>query len=60
MELNRTQMNPKDIGKTEILKVFDLNEGLVGKEVVVRGRIHTTRATGKKCFLVIRDRLSTV
>jgi len=33
---------------------------LNGQEVLVRGRLHTSRATGKMCFIVLREQFATV
>lgn len=41
-------------------EIYDLNESMAGQEVLVRGRIHTSRGTGKLCFVVLRFGSSTV
>lgn len=41
-------------------KVKDLTLEAVGKRVLVRARLHTTRGTGKQCFMILRDRQYTV
>ena len=41
-------------------KVEDLNPALDGKEVIVRARVHNSRAKGKVCFIVLREQTSTV
>lgn len=41
------------------VKVTNLNES-IGKDIWVRGRIHTSRCKGKQCFLVLRQQSSTV
>ncbi|CAH3190956.1 unnamed protein product, partial [Porites evermanni] len=41
-------------------KVKDLTSEAVGKRVLVRARLHTTRGTGKQCFMILRDRQYTV
>jgi nondiscriminating aspartyl-tRNA synthetase len=46
-----------DVVFTEIGK---LTSSLNGQEVWVRGRLHTSRVKGKTCFIVIRQRISTV
>ena len=38
----------------------DLDASLNGQEVLVRGRLHTSRATGKMCFIVVREQFATV
>jgi len=40
---------------------YELDESFNGKEVLLRGRLHGSRATGKKMvFLVIREQFATV
>lgn len=41
-------------------KVDTLNPSLVGRTVLVRARVHTTRGKGKSAFLVLRQRTATV
>lgn len=41
-------------------KISELSKDLVGKEVLVRARIHTTRNKGRLAFFVLRQRYSTV
>ncbi|XP_020616367.1 aspartate--tRNA ligase, cytoplasmic-like [Orbicella faveolata] len=41
-------------------KVKELTAESVGKRVLVRARLHTTRGTGKQCFMILRDRQYTV
>ncbi|CAG9855862.1 unnamed protein product [Phyllotreta striolata] len=40
--------------------VLDLNKTLSGQTVWVRARLHTSRARGKQCFIVLRQREYTV
>jgi len=40
--------------------VKDLNKSLTGQSVWVRARLHTSRARGKQCFIVVRQREFTV
>jgi aspartyl-tRNA synthetase len=42
------------------LRLKELTKDLVGQKVLVRGRVHNTRGTGKQCFIVIRQRWHTV
>lgn len=37
-----------------------LSEKLAGQNVTVRGRLHTSRAKGKQCFMVLRQAQYTV
>lgn len=38
----------------------NLDETLAGQEVLVRGRLHASRGTGKMCFIVVREQFATV
>lgn len=40
--------------------VKNVNEDLVDKEVLVRARIHTVRAKGNSCFIVLREGFCTL
>lgn len=40
--------------------VKNLEEAQNGQEVLVRGRLHAVRATGKMCFIVVREQFATV
>ena len=44
----------------KILDVKEVDEKLAGQSIVVRGRLHNSRAKGKLCFVVIRQQFSTV
>lgn len=46
--------------KRLLIYVKDLNKKLTGQTVWVRGRLHTSRAKGKQCFIVLRQREFTV
>ncbi|XP_031564101.1 aspartate--tRNA ligase, cytoplasmic-like [Actinia tenebrosa] len=41
-------------------KVQNLTADLSGQKVLVRARLHTSRGTGKQCFITLRDRQYTV
>jgi aspartyl-tRNA synthetase len=41
-------------------KVGDLNASLADTTVLIRGRVHSSRAKGNLCFLVIRQRMHSV
>ncbi|XP_062519413.1 aspartate--tRNA ligase, cytoplasmic-like [Corticium candelabrum] len=41
-------------------RIGDLTEDLVGSRVLVRARVHTTRATAKQCFILLRQQHFTV
>lgn len=40
--------------------IKDLNKSLSGETVWVRARLHTQRARGKQCFIVLRQKEFTV
>jgi hypothetical protein len=61
LELNRSQSDPSKRYDRKFTKVHELDESLAGQEVLVRGRLHGSRATGKKMvFLVVREQFATV
>jgi aspartyl/asparaginyl-tRNA synthetase len=61
LELNRSQSNPDDRYKKVYHAVKDIDESLIGHEVLVRGRLHTSRAQGKKIvFIVLREQFATI
>lgn len=53
------QSNTKDVKRSFTL-VRELNTFLAGSTVWVRARLHTVRARGKQCFIVLRQREFTV
>jgi hypothetical protein len=60
-ELNRSQSNPEVRYAKKFTEVHELNESHVGQDVIIRGRLHSSRAAGKKLvFIVIRERFATV
>lgn len=59
-ELNRSQGDPELRFTKKILDVKEVDEKLAGQSIVVRGRLHNSRAKGKLCFIVIRQQFSTV
>lgn len=59
--MNRSQSNPDTRYAKKFTEVHELNETHVGQEVIIRGRLHSSRAAGKKLvFIVIRERFATV
>lgn len=55
------QSSALDKGKDyNFVQLKDLNESLDGKEVWVRGRLHTSRVKGKTCFIVLRQQIYTL
>jgi hypothetical protein len=61
LELNRSQSDPELRYAKKFTEVHQIDESLVGQEVIVRGRLASSRPAGKKLvFIVIRERFSTV
>ena len=61
LELNRSQSDPELRYAKKFTEIHDIDEKLVGQDIIVRGRLHGSRSAGKKLvFIVIRDRFSTV
>lgn len=46
--------------KRSFTRVQELNKNVSGKTVWVRARLHTVRARGKQCFIVLRQQQYTV
>jgi len=44
----------------KLVPVGDLTSAMADEKVWIRGRLHTSRGTGKQCFIVIRHQQSTV
>ena len=61
LELNRSQSDPELRYARKYTEVHELEEAHAGQEVLIRGRLHSSRAAGKKLvFIVIRERFATV
>ena len=60
LELNRSQSDPELRYARTFHAVKDIDESLAGQEVLVRGRLHASRGTGKMCFIVLREQFSTI
>ena len=43
-----------------LISLNEISADKVGKEVWIRGRLHTSRAKGKQCFFVLRQRQLTI
>lgn len=43
-----------------LMHVCEINPTLNGETVWIRGRLHTSRGTGKQCFIVVRDQQATI
>ena len=59
-ELNRSQCDPELRFTKKIINICDVDESLKGQEIIVRGRLHNSRAKGKLCFIVFRQQFSTI
>ena len=59
-ELMRSQGDPEVRFKKQFTKVASCTAALEGKEVIIRARIHNSRAKGKGCFVVLRQQTSTI
>jgi len=55
-EMNQSKSKPD----TRLTHIGDLGVKLDEKTVTIRGRLHTSRAKGKQCFMVIRQQQVTV
>ncbi|CAF2106078.1 unnamed protein product, partial [Rotaria magnacalcarata] len=44
----------------QLISVRDIDEKIAKKTIWVRGRLHTSRDTGKRCFLIIRHESATI
>lgn len=54
--MNRSQGDPEKRYERKYTAVKELNEALNGAEILVRGRLHQSRAAGGKlCFIVLRE-----
>jgi lysyl-tRNA synthetase class II len=42
------------------VRIADFTPSMDGQTVLLRARVHTTRAKGKQCFMVLRQQSSTV
>lgn len=61
VELNRSQGDPELRFKKVFTDIKDIDESMVDKEIIVRGRLHNSREQGKTlAFLVLRQQYSTV
>lgn len=50
----------KRIEERKFTYIKDLNKSISGNDVWIRARLHTSRARGKQCFIVLRQREFTV
>lgn len=60
-ELNRSQSDPAKRYEKKFTEVHELDDSKVGQEVIVSGRLHSSRPAGKKLvFIILRERFATV
>ena len=43
-----------------ILHIREINPSMENNVIWVRGRLHTSRGTGRQCFIVLRDQQATM
>jgi len=55
-EMNQSKTKPNIV----LTPVRELGVKMTGKTVTIRGRLHTSRAKGKQCFFVIRQKTASV
>ena len=61
LELNRSQSDPELRYAKKFTQVHELDASLAGQDVIVRGRLHGSRPSGKKLvFIVLREQFATV
>lgn len=58
--MNKSQSNPDERYSRKFTEVKNLDETLSGQEVLIRGRVHNSRSTGKNCFITVREQFSTI
>ena len=59
-DLNRSQGNPNLRFTKQFTDVKNINESMIGQQVIVKGRLQETKETGKLNFIVLRQQLSTI
>jgi hypothetical protein len=61
LPLNRSQTDPAKRYDKKFVQVNELEEAHAGQEVIIRGRLHSSRSkSGKLAFIIIRERFATV
>lgn len=60
LELNRSQCDPETRHTKKYVAIEDLDASKQDQEVRVRCRVHNSRSKGKMCFIVAREKYSTV
>lgn len=61
LELNRSQGDPELRFKKKLIKIGDIDDKMVGKEILIRGRLHKARGQSAKLgFVAIREQYYTV
>ena len=59
-DLIRSQVDPSVRLTKKFTEVHSIDESLNGQEIIVRGRLHTSRGKGGLAFLVIREQCFTI
>ena len=59
-ELNRSQGDPELRFTKNLTPVGDIDHKLDGQEIIVRARLHNSRAQGKLCFIVLRQQYASI
>jgi len=58
--LNRSQGDPELRFSKTFTEVANIDNAMAGQEIVVRGRLHNSRGTGKLAFIVMRQQFSSI
>ena len=58
--MNQSSCDPEIRFTKKYVDLPKVNEKMAGKQIRIRGRLHTSRQKGKNCFLVVRDRFDTM
>jgi lysyl-tRNA synthetase class II len=59
-ELNKSQGDPELRFTKKWVKIKDIDESIAGQEIIVRGRLHNSRAKGALAFFIVREQFSTI
>lgn len=59
-ELNRSQCDPEIRFNKKLTAVSSIDESMANQEIIVRGRLHNSRAKGKLCFVILREKYASI
>jgi aspartyl-tRNA synthetase len=59
-EIIRSQCDPNERLTKIYTQIKDIDDSFVGKDVLIRCRLHNTRGKGKLCFCVLRESFATI